>query len=240
MDRRWQKSTVRKLALLASARLPGAGRFGATVSVAPAEGKDYAPPPEGTGSPLGYPRVGLHGRPLRRGLHRRPTTRRSVVRAQLWGTRPTTAWPRLGRPRGLCDRRSTSNGRHRPSIRTSYCPLRSIIDSCGSPTERSWSRATVEGPADSERRLPRMSRTRRPRPGLSRRALRQNATDPCHGRGIMKRIAAICRNALHRGARPRRRRLGRERRSRRRGGFPRRRPLRRLQFLPARYFGDGD
>jgi hypothetical protein len=45
---------VRKLALVALLAASAAGVFAFTVSVSPAEGEAYAPPPDGSGSPLGF------------------------------------------------------------------------------------------------------------------------------------------------------------------------------------------
>ena len=48
------EKSVRKLALLIVLVSLAGASAALTVSVAPAEGKPYAPPPEGSGSPLGY------------------------------------------------------------------------------------------------------------------------------------------------------------------------------------------
>jgi hypothetical protein len=45
---------VRKLALVALLAVSAAGAFAFTVSVSPAEGESYVPPPDGSGSPLGF------------------------------------------------------------------------------------------------------------------------------------------------------------------------------------------
>jgi hypothetical protein len=47
-------TTVRKAALLALLASMAYTSAAMTVSVVPAEGKDYAPPPDGSGSPMGY------------------------------------------------------------------------------------------------------------------------------------------------------------------------------------------
>jgi hypothetical protein len=45
---------VRKLALVALLAASAAGAFAFTVSISPAEGEAYVPPPDGSGSPLGF------------------------------------------------------------------------------------------------------------------------------------------------------------------------------------------
>lgn len=48
------EALVRKLALVALLAASAAGAFAFTVSVVPAEGESYVPPPDGSGSPLGF------------------------------------------------------------------------------------------------------------------------------------------------------------------------------------------
>jgi len=54
-------TTFRKLAFLALLGFLALPVSGMTVSVVPAEGKDYAPPPDGSGSPLGFLTSGCMG-----------------------------------------------------------------------------------------------------------------------------------------------------------------------------------
>jgi len=55
------KTLFRKLALLALLGFLALPVFGMTISIVPAEGKDYAPPPDGSGSPLGFLMSGCMG-----------------------------------------------------------------------------------------------------------------------------------------------------------------------------------